>query len=219
MSHDKKDIFAVTGSILGTLSIFLWEFSIFPLLAIVFGILGIFRTTKGHREGLSLAVWGLVLGSIFLILSVYHASTGGGPLSLFSGYQKANVTKNYSEIVQKPAVSQPEATPKQPVPTDTDGDGLSDREETQVYHSNPLSADSDGDGFLDGEEVRSNFNPNGPGKIVASSDPNQGCEDIHGPSIYKKLSGGGAYCDCKPGYEPKIITNAAGEPGSWCSKD
>jgi len=48
---------------------------------------------------------------------------------------------------------------------DTDGDGLSDREELQVYATNPLNADSDGDGFLDGEEVRNGYDPNGSGKL------------------------------------------------------
>jgi len=48
---------------------------------------------------------------------------------------------------------------------DTDGDGLSDREELQVYETNPLNADSDGDGFLDGEEVRNGYDPNGSGKL------------------------------------------------------
>lgn len=36
---------------------------------------------------------------------------------------------------------------------DTDGDGLSDDAETNVFHTNPNNPDSDGDGFTDGEEV------------------------------------------------------------------
>ena len=37
--------------------------------------------------------------------------------------------------------------------TDSDGDGLSDDDEVNVYHSNPNLADSDGDGLDDGDEV------------------------------------------------------------------
>ncbi len=36
---------------------------------------------------------------------------------------------------------------------DTDGDGLSDGEEVKIYHTDPLKADTDGDGLKDGEEV------------------------------------------------------------------
>ncbi|MDD5223772.1 MAG: MopE-related protein [bacterium] len=37
--------------------------------------------------------------------------------------------------------------------TDSDGDGLTDQEETLVYFTNPLNADSDGDGMRDGDEI------------------------------------------------------------------
>lgn len=43
--------------------------------------------------------------------------------------------------------------------SDSDGDGLNDRAEIQVYLSNPLLKDSDGDGFEDGFEVSTGFNP------------------------------------------------------------
>ena len=48
---------------------------------------------------------------------------------------------------------------------DTDGDGLLDKEEVIIYHTNPLVADTDGDGFTDGEEVKNGYNPNGDGKL------------------------------------------------------
>lgn len=37
--------------------------------------------------------------------------------------------------------------------TDTDGDGLSDHEETTIHHTSPLLADTDGDGFDDKQEI------------------------------------------------------------------
>lgn len=49
---------------------------------------------------------------------------------------------------------------------DTDGDGLFDGEEAKVWKTNPLQADTDGDSFQDGQEVRGGYNPNGPGKII-----------------------------------------------------
>lgn len=52
-----------------------------------------------------------------------------------------------------------------PAKSDTDGDTLNDREETQIYRTNPLNPDTDGDTYLDGNEVRDGYNPNGPGRL------------------------------------------------------
>lgn len=41
-----------------------------------------------------------------------------------------------------------------PFNPDTDGDGLKDGEEVKKYFTNPLNADTDGDGLKDGEEVK-----------------------------------------------------------------
>lgn len=48
---------------------------------------------------------------------------------------------------------------------DTDGDGLSDREEVKIYHTDPLHEDTDLDGYLDGPEVEHGYNPLGDGKL------------------------------------------------------
>lgn len=45
---------------------------------------------------------------------------------------------------------------------DTDGDGLSDWEELNVYNTSPYLKDSDSDGYPDGEEVENNHDPNCP---------------------------------------------------------
>lgn len=43
--------------------------------------------------------------------------------------------------------------------TDSDSDGLFDFEEVKIYKTDPLNADTDGDGYKDGEEVRTGYNP------------------------------------------------------------
>ncbi len=45
---------------------------------------------------------------------------------------------------------------------DTDGDGIRNVDEVNVYGTNPVVADSDDDGIPDGWEIRHNLNPNDP---------------------------------------------------------
>ncbi len=52
--------------------------------------------------------------------------------------------------------------PARVVAVDTDGDGLSDADETLVHGTDPLDADSDDDGLTDGEEVLQGTNPLDP---------------------------------------------------------
>jgi hypothetical protein len=49
--------------------------------------------------------------------------------------------------------------------TDTDGDGLLDGDEVNIWKTDPLNPDSDNDSYLDGEEVNNGYNPLGPGKL------------------------------------------------------
>jgi hypothetical protein len=48
---------------------------------------------------------------------------------------------------------------------DTDGDGLSDHDETNTWGTDPQTADTDGDGYNDGSEVEGGYNPNGEGLL------------------------------------------------------
>lgn len=46
-----------------------------------------------------------------------------------------------------------------PLSTDTDGDGVSDYDEVKEYNTNPKKADTDGDGLSDGREIKSGTDP------------------------------------------------------------
>jgi len=52
-----------------------------------------------------------------------------------------------------------------PTSSDTDADGLFDKEEVETYKTDPLDPDTDGDGFQDGAEVKNGYNPIGTGKL------------------------------------------------------
>ncbi len=45
---------------------------------------------------------------------------------------------------------------------DTDGDGLSDWDELNIYHTSPYLEDTDGDGIPDGVEIKNGTDPNCP---------------------------------------------------------
>lgn len=49
-----------------------------------------------------------------------------------------------------------------PFNPDSDGDGLSDWEEIYIWGTDPLNPDTDGDGYLDGEEVKAGYDPLDP---------------------------------------------------------
>lgn len=55
---------------LGLASIFLWEFSLVPILAVVFGGIGL---TKSNDKALS-SLTGIILGLIFLVVRIWHGS-------------------------------------------------------------------------------------------------------------------------------------------------
>ncbi len=72
-------------------------------------------------------------------------------------------------------------------PTDSDGDGLYDVDETNVYGTNPSAYDSDGDGSSDGEEVYYGTDPLGAGGSTGTAgldSDGDGLYDTDETSVY-----------------------------------
>ncbi len=70
-----------------------------------------------------------------------------------------------------------------PLVTDSDGDGLDDREEAETHGADPLSYDTDGDGMDDGWEVTNGLNPLDPDDDMDDPDG----DDI--PNFYEYVHG------------------------------
>ncbi len=96
---------------------------------------------------------------------------------------------------------------------DTDGDGLTNADEDELWNSNPLSNDTDGDGYLDYTEVINGYDPNGSGKLDSDGD---GLTDyaemtLHWTNRYDSDSDNDGYADgveIANGYNPN-------GPGRW----
>ena len=73
-----------------------------------------------------------------------------------------------------------------PLPGDSDGDGLLDEDETNLYGTDPDDADTDGDGLIDGEEV-----------LTIGSSPLDTDTDGDGISDFDEVNHDG-----DPGYDP-----------------
>ncbi len=84
---------------------------------------------------------------------------------------------------------------------DTEDDGLTDHEETDIYKTDPDIADTDGDGYPDGLEVRNGFSPRfGEGKRMIDVDSdkdylNDAFEVVIGTGILNADSDGDLYLD------------------------
>ncbi|MBI5135252.1 L,D-transpeptidase family protein [Candidatus Uhrbacteria bacterium] len=59
--------------------------------------------------------------------------------------------------------SMPVLTHAQSASIDTDGDGLSDEQETTLYRTATHNPDTDGDGYSDGQEIKNGYSPLMPG--------------------------------------------------------
>lgn len=86
---------------------------------------------------------------------------------LLNGNQNGNLNQPSNLDSDKDNLSdeEEEGFGTDPFEADSDGDGLFDHEELNVYGTDPLNPDTDADGYLDKEEVSGNYNPNGPGTL------------------------------------------------------
>ena len=75
------------------------------------------------------------------------------------GDRLAGLTPNPTDYNPYDPVTNPTGKDLNAVKADTDGDGLSDGAEINIYHTNPLNPDTDGDGLTDGQEVALGLNP------------------------------------------------------------
>lgn len=95
---------------------------------------------------------------------------------------------------------------------DSDGDGLSDDEEINIYGSNPTLPDSDGDGYSDGTEIMHGYSPITGSPVKNNSIDTDGdglwddWEIVLGTAIKNQDTDGDGYNDgleVKNGYDPR----------------
>ena len=68
----KTNTLSIVATWFGLVSIFLWDFSLIPILAIIFGIIAIFEIRREKTEGTPNAWTGIGLGVIFLIVRLFN---------------------------------------------------------------------------------------------------------------------------------------------------
>jgi len=64
----QKNKLAVTGFVLGIISIGFFDIGIIPILALIFSGIGLYKTKEREENGSVLAIIGLILGSIYTLL-------------------------------------------------------------------------------------------------------------------------------------------------------
>ena len=81
--------------------------------------------------------------------------SGTGPLQQGVTPTNTSIFRAYRHPATHPGLAGRDLTPGERIEVagDTDDDGLSDVEETEIYGTNPFAADTDGDGLTDGDEV------------------------------------------------------------------
>lgn len=92
---------------------------------------------------------------------------------------------------------------------DSDGDGLTDALESNVYFTDPLKADTDGDGWDDKTEIENGYDPRGPGRLYETDSDGDGLSDadelLFGSSLMDPDTDGDGYPDgfeVEHGYDP-----------------
>lgn len=116
----------------------------------------------GREQKVSLGLLG-VGGLLALVLSIQHVGASVfNPFTVSKAkFEQARVSINQLD----PSQLQEEEAKRR----DTDGDGLSDYDEQNVFQTSPYLRDSDGDGISDNAELAAGTNPNcATGKTCSS---------------------------------------------------
>jgi hypothetical protein len=82
---------------------------------------------------------------------------------------------------------------------DSDGDGLSDEDETNFYGTSALMSDTDHDGYADGVEIWGGYNPSGIGTLAQADTDRDGVSDadeiLFGTKLHVTDSDGDGFSD------------------------
>lgn len=92
----------------------------------------------------------IILGALAVLAGFLLTRVG---LLINNGLGRSAATANISG-----SSNDQEFASENPMTQDSDGDGLSDRDEI-IYGTDPFDKDTDGDGYIDGEEVASGHDP------------------------------------------------------------
>lgn len=93
---------------------------------------------------------------------------------------------------------------------DTDGDGLSDWDELNIYKTSPYLPDSDSDGVADREEILKGADPNCPtGQTCSTATTEDTTPSLTNPA-FSNILNGGTTTTVTPQVSPQTTTNSSG---------
>ncbi|MFA5954772.1 MAG: hypothetical protein WC817_04515 [Patescibacteria group bacterium] len=120
------------------------------------------RQLSRHTQGLLLTTIFIIGGSAIILGGISIRKSVYAPFAVSSDGQNQDIFAAANGSITNSNI-------------DTDGDGLSDADEVNVYKTSPYLADSDSDGIPDGQEIANSTDPNCPtGQDCSSPAPAAG---------------------------------------------